>query len=399
MTLAIAYKYTAQTRFNDQPHDQSNDVSDNNKTATDNVLNAKHKHHVLQRSTNDFSSELPEYLVNHSQTFLLANGCASADFHAGLEAIFKQNTPQSIPEYDFEFSPAATNLTLDDTYDFYSNTPEGKLILDRESAYHNPAQFKEPELRELFIARVKFNRGEGGIELFSEFMPNRTALLDNPAALTAYDEQYQLFLTEIQNESKIASTGLPLDPSLQVILASGLAEAFAQSPQRVNEILTDIDGGWTINYEFEHGGLYSYHQIPTKSATASLDFKLNTLLYSYAITNDEVNIFAHEAAHSLDAQGSVNLDGLPALSAQESLIFRFIRSELFKQYYESKSINPNNPDTFGLEEYAFKDIKEFWAEVSEYFLSGEKGARIILDISPELYDILSRYYKLEYELI
>jgi len=282
-----------------------------------------------------------------------------------------------------------TEPTLDEAYDFYSNTAEGKLILDREESYYR-ARLVNDDTKALFITRVKYNSGEGGIELFADFMPNRTALLNDPVALKAYDEQYQLIFSEIKNESRIGETGLPLDPSLQIIVASGLAEALAQSPERVNEVLTDIDSGWTVQYENGVNGEYNVSKFPSKSAKASICFKLDALLYGYASPDDTYNVIAHEIAHSLDAQGSINLDGLPSLSHIDTAVLNTIRIHLASIYYASP--NPKNPETFGLDPYAFKNTAEFWADISMYFLSSDNGANIINDISPDLYDVLSRYY-------
>lgn len=303
---------------------------------------------------------------------------------------------QNAPLLDFN-APVGSAPTLDQTYMFYKQTDEGKLILDREEHYYqanwdNSVDPKSRDRIELFIARTKFNAGEGGIELFEQFMPNRTALLGDDDALDAYDEQYALIFADIKNQSVIQETGEQLDPSLLVIMAGGLSEVLAQSPERVNDVLTDIDHGWIIEYQHSQGGYYKTLKFPTQSARASIGYQLNHLLTSFATPGDTENIFAHEAAHSLDAQGSINLDGLPSLPANDDLVLRTVMSTLFTWHYESKERNPTSPDTFGLDSYAFTNASEFWGEISQYFLSGEEGATVIKNLSPDLYDVMSRYY-------
>ncbi|MBX2839156.1 MAG: hypothetical protein KTR35_20035 [Gammaproteobacteria bacterium] len=70
---------------------------------------------------------------------------------------------------------------------------------------------------------------------------------------------------------------------------------------------------------------------------------------------------------------------------------------ILTQFYADYAVDCT--DTKGLDLYAFSNRQEFRAEISQYFLSGEIGATIVNNASPELYDILSRFYGINYENI
>ena len=291
-------------------------------------------------------------------------------------------------------SAIGTDPSDAEQYDFYRNTAEGQAIATREFSYYNNFDVDGPSSsatdQRLFVARVKYNRGEGGTELFSEFMPNRTALLGQPAELASYDAQLELVLDHVMSDSKVSEDGKPLDPSLQFIVASGLTEVIGHNPDLVGRVLADLNRGWRIELEHDEGGTYTWEKPLFQSVKSKIHYQLDRLLISYSNPDDLYELVGHEIAHSLDGYRTTGLDGIPSrIASSDKTILLEERSRLFTTYRETGY-------TSGLAEYAYTNNKEFWAELSEFFLSGSDGATLIRTVSPELYGVLSRFYALTY---
>ena len=276
-------------------------------------------------------------------------------------------------------------------YNHYSNTPEGQAILSAEGAYFTPVDAAD---QRLFIARAMYNRGQGGIELFAEFMPNRTALLNDPIALEQYDVQFERALAHVQNNSHVSETGKQLDPSLQVIVASSISEAIGHSPELMSTVLDDIDRGWRIEYDATYGGLYSQHRPLFQSQKAKIHLRLSDFLTTYTDTHPEplYSVMPHELAHSFDSYSTNGVDGIPTgMAAADVSILIEERNKLFETFVSS-----GNSDTSGFRDYAFGDAGEFWGEISAYYLMGDAEARVLWEASPELFEVVQRYYGLNY---
>lgn len=56
---------------------------------------------------------------------------------------------------------------------------------------------------------MKLSFDEGGIELFQEFMPKRTGLLNKSVALAEYDAQFDRMLQHESNSSSSKAGGIP----------------------------------------------------------------------------------------------------------------------------------------------------------------------------------------------
>ncbi len=86
------------------------------------------------------------------------------------------NTSKSLPQ-----------STIDNEFLIYKNASEGRKIFDRERGYYR--KYLSSKEKKLFISRVRFNLGQGsveiGVELFDSFMPFRSVLTDS--ARTEYD--------------------------------------------------------------------------------------------------------------------------------------------------------------------------------------------------------------------
>ena len=294
--------------------------------------------------------------------------------------------------------------TIDEDYSYYKETPEGREILIRESPHGLLPNTLER--KKLFVARVRYNRNEGGVELFNSFMPNRIALTGSARA--DYDSRLNRIHTDIKSRSALfngETFNLPgdltlpvphaLDPSLQFIIASAFSEAIGNIHLAVR-VLNDIDRGWVVSLDGSeisnacgrHSlGRQNYYHAVHKSIT----FKLSCLIRSYVRPKDTYDLVAHEVAHALDGYNrSSDNDGIPSEinGTDKSTILRE-RHELFTDYVDYGEKN-------GLSDYTFKDRSEFWADISMYFLSGKKGARIIYLASPDLYGVLSRFYVKSY---
>ena len=328
--------------------------------------------------------------------------------------------------------PVGANLSADELFAYYSDTPEGQAILERERAHYDiyntsgvliGNSLDNPRFQELFVARVRYNRGEGGVELFEAFMPVRSSL--DAAGRAEYDLQLERILSHVQNNSVVLGEGsmslgpfdnIPvpqaMDPSLQFLIASGLAEVVGNNPELVGRVLSDLDRGWAVSVDGSHlddGVVGSYDaqrrgeswESWLHSDHAGITFDLHALLGSYVDPHDRDDIVGHEIAHSLDAynssRGGNGTDGVPSnMDENDREIFLGIRHEYFTSYINAGFPSGPGVTHLGLQVYAFTNPEEFWAEVSEEFLSGQDAAAKIHSESPELYGVLSRFYDIQY---
>jgi len=275
-------------------------------------------------------------------------------------------------------------------------------ILNSTNSYQalNPANYQD-----LLDARAQYNMGTSDpMELFSEYMPERAALEGED--LAAYDAQFDKILQHMNNTT-VLDDGLTADPSLKFILAASLAEVLAQSPRLVDKVLSDINRGWHIsmdNSHFDQGtlGVYShqwekgwYRWELKNSYTANIALSLGTTLDSFVNPDDNWDIVAHEVAHSIDRYKKVAPDGIPTyMSSNDVATLVEVRNDFFAAYAA------DNRDFSGLRDYAYRynEPEEFWAVASAYFLGGQDSAQGIYDNSPQLYDVLSRFYEKEYPI-
>lgn len=279
-------------------------------------------------------------------------------------------------------TPGNDKFTTAELYNYYSNTPEGQTILANEGAYFTPVE--EVDQR-LFIARVLYNREQGGVEVFAEFTPDRTALLNDPEGLAAYDLQFDRALAHVVANSNVSETGEQLDPSLQFILASSITEAIGYSPELMDAVLEDIEKGWAIDYAADYGGWYS--------ATGKISVRLRDFLKTFVRPEQLYVVMPHELAHSLDSYKGGGIDGIPTgMSPADTAILISERDKLFAVY-------ESGGGTSGFRNYAFRDDSpaEFWGEISTYYLSGETTARVVWEASPELFDVVQQFYGLDYD--
>ncbi|ASJ70373.1 zinc-dependent peptidase [Granulosicoccus antarcticus] len=291
--------------------------------------------------------------------------------------------------------PVGTDVHGSAAYDFYAGTPEGAAILAREQAFYGGFGVDK---QALFVARTRFLRDEGGIELFEAFMPRRTALLDDPVQLAEYDAQFDKMLNHVSNSRTSRSGGIPaseLDASLRVLIAADAAEAFGHSPRLIDMVISDLDRGWSVANDIPgRGGQYEYWQPIFKSVKGHITLGLGSWLGSFADPNDSYDVVAHEMVHSLDGFGNNGLDGLPAsTSAEDRAAFINIRDELYDDYNSDTPTRRYTPEMA----YAFTDKFEFLARFSEIFLTNTASAETVKAVSPELYGILSRFYDTNYE--
>lgn len=293
------------------------------------------------------------------------------------------------------WSPAGSTAHGASAYDYYASTPEGAAILAREEAFYDLFGMDE---KSLFVARTRYLRDEGGIELFEAFMPKRTALLDDPVKLAEYDAHFDRFLAQVSNSSTSRSGGIPgrsLDESLQIVVAADAAEAFGHSAELVSMVISDLDRGWSVANDIPGaGGRYHHWQPLFESMKGHITLDLGSALSSFADPHDSYDVVAHEMVHSLDGYGNDGLDGLPAFSsAEDRQTFLAARAELTADYHSG---SPSLPFTRQMD-YAFTNNKEFLARFSELFLTNRASAETVRAVSPELYDVFSRFYGIDYQ--
>ncbi len=279
-------------------------------------------------------------------------------------------------------------------FDYYSSTPEGAAILNREQSFYDRFGANE---QSLFVARTRLLRDEGGIELFEEFMPKRAALLNDPVKLAEYDAQFDRMFAHVSSSTSSKSGGIPagqLDLSLRTLIAADATEAMGHSPELISMVISDLDRGWSVANDLPGaGGRYTHWQPLFKSMKGHITLDLGWTLASFADPNDNYDVVAHEMVHSLDGFGNNGLDGLPRFStAQDREDFLRIRSELVEDY---NSDTPSLPYTLAMD-YAFTNNKEFLARFSELFLTNSASAQTVRAVSPELYDLFSRFYGITY---
>lgn len=287
--------------------------------------------------------------------------------------------------------PTGAEVTADShPFEFYRNTEEGQSLINREGDVYS-----HPDHKRLFVARVKFERNEGGRELFNEFTPRRANLAGT--ALVEYDAMVDRVMDHISAASYNTSDNETLDKGLQYIIASGLVEAFGVDQTRVGQVLSNLSGGWIVSHDGQVG-----ISRPTVNATywpasfsnqtgfngPSIGFRLEALVDSYANADDGFEVIAHEAAHALDATSTGSTDGTPpGLSVADSNTLTAERERLFLAY-------ANTSDPLGLDVNAYSSDVEFWAEISERFLSGPNGREVLRAASTPLFDLLTRYYRM-----
>ena len=117
-------------------------------------------------------------------------------------------------------------------------------------------------------------------------MPNRTALLNDPAALTEYDMQFDRFFDHMSSGSFAKNGGIAtsqLDVSLRTVLAAAATEALGHSPDHVSMVISDLDKGWSVaNDMVTKGGTHSSWQPIFKSRKSHITLDMGLMLYSFS---------------------------------------------------------------------------------------------------------------------
>jgi len=286
---------------------------------------------------------------------------------------------------------------------------EVQRINDREADFlsilNNPNSYQvlnNANYLDLLNIRAQYNLGNGDpMELFSAYMPNRAALSGQD--LIDYDIQFNRILQHM-NSMTVLDDGLTSDPSLKFILAASLAEVMAHNPSLVSQILADINQGWFISMDGSHFddpshiGLYShswkygiFDWELTNKYYANIQFSLGHVFDSFVNPDDQLDIMAHEVAHSLDRYNRTGPDGIPTgMHPNDVTRLAAVRTEMNAVF----AADPMNSS--GLRPYAYENDQEFWAVASAFFLGGFDSAQEIFNNSPDLYIILANYYQISY---
>ena len=170
------------------------------------------------------------------------------------------------------------------------------------------------------MARVRFDRGEGGPELLHEFNVDRAEL--EGSELVAYDAQVNKILQSTTFTSHTAADGLqPMSDSMSYLTASGLVETMGTNPDVIDTALAELTGGFMVLLDDSFidaaspgaGGVFMHSgTTPTgDQAVGASDglpkvlFRASSLIYSRADATDTYSIIAHEVAHVLDVDRNV----------------------------------------------------------------------------------------------
>ena len=295
--------------------------------------------------------------------------------------------------FDLNAGDLPPGVTAAEAFSHYGATPEGRALLAAEGDVYGSAA----DHQRLFVARVRFARGEGGRELFDEFTPRRAAL--SGEELSRYDALVDRVVTHIDASSYNTTDNRTLDSGLQYIIASGLVESLGVDEVRVGQVLDNLSGGWIVSHDGSagisrpgvNGTYWPTGSVSGTGASSGLDgpsigFRLSSLVDSYADPDDGFELIGHEAAHALDGDARGGTDGLPiGLGAADVATLRAERTRLDRAFADTG-------DPLGLDRNAYTNEQEFWAEFSERFLSGPNGREIVRAASPAMFELLTRYY-------
>ena len=282
------------------------------------------------------------------------------------------------------------NIPINEAYDLLAATPEGSELIAREPSVNWEAN---ADYKKLFIARVRFERGEGGAELFADYTPRRESLSGD--ALKAYDTKVQEIMTKLESSATFlkATGSTPLNASHRYMIASGLVESFGTDTPALNTIVEDIDS-WVVSGDGTELPSTAGGQYHNESNT--IELLLTSSVWGYLNTNDKYDILTHEAAHALDGAGDSTVDGFGIgmnATDQQIVADEYVR---LQAVYDADNNGDGvaDGDNSGITNYPFDSRSriEFWATVSELYLDNEQGRNGIMNASPALYAVLERYY-------
>lgn len=230
-----------------EQHDNRNEFYLVNSKFVADKLNLNHQYLFSNQSVLTVDKDSGELLIKHftsptKQTLFLIDGDTTAlSVKAIRNQIEEHNRLTASHTLSFSNRPGKPVPTRDQ-FTHYINTTEGRQISHWDSLPLNkPADKRE---QALFIARTKYNRLEGELELFQRFMCTRNKL--GKVAQCQYDKQLELVHHQVQNAFWSLECSQNTDPSLQVIIAITLLEKFFNKPSQLQTLLHDVDACWQL---------------------------------------------------------------------------------------------------------------------------------------------------------
>jgi hypothetical protein len=127
-------------------------------------------------------------------------------------------------------------------FSHYLNTVEGRQISHWDMLPLNESSNSHEQA--LFVARTKYNRLEGELELFEAFMRTRHSLRTGKQA--QYDDKLIRIHHQVQNAFWSLEHGDFIDPSLQAMIAIALLEKFYTTPAQIDALLSNVDICWQL---------------------------------------------------------------------------------------------------------------------------------------------------------
>jgi len=296
---------------------------------------------------------------------------------------------------------APPGLNEQERYDFYAATSEGQAILAVEGDLYSSNE----NTRALLVARTQYLRAEGGAELFNDLTPRRAGL--SGEALATYDAEVEQVMNELRTEAYYTEGGAAHpdaepDESLLYVLAAQVVETHGGDTERLDTLLGDVND-WILSIDnadgVSAGGGTSAGWYSGNGETATMQLSLRSFVNQFSDPDGYYDTLTHELAHALDiTDGSA--DGVPiGMTAADATILREERARLFELAYPGQVLDTSRQqdtstivDNSGLTDYGFTNEREFWAEATELFLGSDRGREELLAASPDIYDVLRRYY-------
>jgi len=230
-----------------EQHDHRNEFYLVNNNFVADKLNLNHQYRFSNQSILTVDKDTGELRIKYygaltKQTHFLFDGTTTAlSVKATRNQIEEHNRLAGSHTLSFSNRPGKSVSTRDQ-FTHYMNTMEGRQISHWDTLPLNKPADKHEQA--LFIARTKYNRLEGELELFQRFMCTRDKL--GKLARCQYDKQLELVHHQVQNAFWSLECSQSTDPSLQVIIAITLLEKFFHKPKQIQTLLHDIDACWQL---------------------------------------------------------------------------------------------------------------------------------------------------------
>ncbi len=318
----------------------------------------------------------------------------------------------SIPADRFETGVESYTSPL--TREGYKDNPQRSLGEATEKNLRKKYGERAFVGQEVDAARAEFNR-TGNLDLFNRFFPYRSALTarGEMEKLRLHDERIREVVNSPHSEFwfvDLNSRVYPMDNSTRHILAGLIVDLMHNRMELVHETLEKQTPFRFILFEDlkRPNLLGGIRDIGGYWAPKSGDIEIDSRSFwiDSGISGNGEDTPVHEFVHAAESRhlilGIHLADGmLPGLSAEDRRAFTRERGRLLREFralndgigYNILESQGKKMEAIpGIRPYAFKNRAEFLAVTHEVFFDGGEKLK---EASPVLYDIYSRYYRLD----